>query len=526
MAETTETSVPVNKNKRHRKDKPWDTDDIDHASPLKFILPWKIDEFKPEDNVAGAFTQESSFATLFPKYREKYLREVWSAVTTALQHHASHILPAFTKHIILTSLSKQGIACTLDLIHGSMSVRTTRKTWDPYIIFKARDLIKLLARGTAIGQAVKILDDNVACDIIKIGGLVRNKERFVKRRQRIIGPDGSTLKAIELLTGCYVLVQGNTVSVMGPYKALKEVRRIVIDCMKNIHPIYRIKELMVKRELAKDPKLATESAPRERERQEGATNANATPLGDGSAPAPASAPATEKKEKPKKKVYTPFPPAQLPRKVDLELESGEYFLKAKDKEAREEAKRKAKQAEATAERKKEREEVYVAPAEEREATVQKGQAEESGQRRGRSGKKGKEESPILGVSMNVKHVHTRKPAPRANAAFIPNDWGSSYATTCLAFWETRYGCISHQNNSSSLETKTHKLSLSADIDQLLELNLSTIVPHPLLGLVPILFRGSHRLVEFEDFPTWQSDFAGLAYGHPTSGHTHTTANRV
>jgi rRNA processing protein Krr1/Pno1 len=38
-----------------------------------------------------------------------------------------------------------------------------------------------------------------------------------------------------------VLVQGSTVSVMGPYKSLKEVRRIVLDCMKNIHPIYRIK---------------------------------------------------------------------------------------------------------------------------------------------------------------------------------------------------------------------------------------------------------------------------------------------
>ena len=37
------------------------------------------------------------------------------------------------------------------------------------------------------------------------------------------------------------MVQGNTVSTMGPYKGLKEVRKIVIDCIKNIHPIYHIK---------------------------------------------------------------------------------------------------------------------------------------------------------------------------------------------------------------------------------------------------------------------------------------------
>ena len=42
------------------------------------------------------------------------------------------------------------------------------------------------ARALSI-QAVKILGDEMACDIIKIGGLVRNKDRFVKRRQRLIG---------------------------------------------------------------------------------------------------------------------------------------------------------------------------------------------------------------------------------------------------------------------------------------------------------------------------------------------------
>ncbi|RAK99200.1 KRR1 small subunit processome component [Aspergillus ibericus CBS 121593] len=314
----------------YKRDKPWDTDDIDK---------WKIDPFNAEDNVAGSFAEESSFATLFPKYREVYLKEAWPVVTRALE--------------------KFGIACTLDLVEGSMTVKTTRKTFDPAAILKARDLIKLLSRSVPVQQALKILEDDVACDIIKIRNQVRNKERFVKRRQRILGPNGSTLKALELLTSTYILVQGNTVAAMGPFKGLKEVRRIIDDCMANIHPIYHIKELMIKRELAKDPTLATESWDRF------LPNFKKRTLSKRRVPFKI----TDKS----KKVYTPFPPAPEKSKVDLQIESGEYFLSKEAKERAQKEEVMERQRLKREEKMKEREKAFV-PPEEIEAAEKKEKA--------------------------------------------------------------------------------------------------------------------------------------------------------
>ncbi|XP_046824641.1 KRR1 small subunit processome component homolog [Vespa crabro] len=296
------------------------------TGPVDNAWSLKIPAFKPEDN-PHRLLEESSFATLFPKYREQYLKEHWPLVQKALDEYA--------------------VKAELDLVEGSMTVKTTRKTWDPYIIVKARDMIKLMSRSVPFEQAVRVLEDNIGSDIIKISSFVRNKEKFVKRRQRLIGPNGCTLKSIELLTNCYVLVQGQTVSALGPYKGLQQVRRIAEDTMKNIHPIYNIKALMIKRELAKDPKLKNENWERF------LPKFNSKNVSKRKQP----------RKKREKKPYTPFPPPQQESKLDKQLMSGEYFLKEEQKRAKKKKEQEIRHEEAKKRRIERREQAFIPPEE-------------------------------------------------------------------------------------------------------------------------------------------------------------------
>lgn len=106
------------KKNKYRKDKPWDNDPS--------LDKWKIEPMK-EGEMQGELLEKSSFATLFPKYREKYIRECFG--------------------VVKKQLNTMGIKAELNVIEGSMTVWTTKKTYDPYAIIKARDIIKLLARS-------------------------------------------------------------------------------------------------------------------------------------------------------------------------------------------------------------------------------------------------------------------------------------------------------------------------------------------------------------------------------------------
>ena len=110
---------PIRKKDKYYKPKMWDNDPT--------LDKYEEPEFKQEDNPSGGVIEESSFAVLFPQYREKYIKEIWPLVKKSCK--------AFK------------ITAELNAVEGSMTVRTTRQTWDPYKIIRARDLIKLLARS-------------------------------------------------------------------------------------------------------------------------------------------------------------------------------------------------------------------------------------------------------------------------------------------------------------------------------------------------------------------------------------------
>ena len=78
----------------------WDSEDIDH---------WKIVDIKPGD-MSGPLLEESSFATLFPRYREKYLQQVWPHVKRTLKDLVNGVMSPITDNVVMfPSLSGCGV---------------------------------------------------------------------------------------------------------------------------------------------------------------------------------------------------------------------------------------------------------------------------------------------------------------------------------------------------------------------------------------------------------------------------------
>ena len=94
---------------------------------------------------------------------------------------------------------------------------------------------------------------------------------------------------------------------------------------------------------------------------------------------------TDKSRKP----YTPFPPPQEKSKVDLQIESGEYFLGKQAKERAAKERREEQQREKQAEKEMVKQKEFVPPQENNTASSKKEKKEKKRKRKEENGSEGK-----------------------------------------------------------------------------------------------------------------------------------------
>ena len=139
---------------------------------------------------------------------------------------------------------------------------------------------------------------------------------------------------------------------------------------------------MIKRELAKDPKLADQSWDRFLPKLPKKS--------------------LSKRRKPHvihdKKNKPLFPPPQQPRKIDLQMESGEYFMKGWEKKAKEKEGKEVARMEKKHEREEERKKDFVPPVEDVPKKKRKVE-DEGGETNGE--KKTKKRKKVVGEEVEV-----------------------------------------------------------------------------------------------------------------------------
>ena len=109
---------------------------------------------------------------------------------------------------------------------GIVTITAPEKTEDPVLAWKARDIIRAMARGFSPKNALSLIDDDMQLLVISLREVVGSSQSQMKRvAGRIIGENGRTRRVIEQTTETKISVYGKTVSVIGMSPGLDYARR-------------------------------------------------------------------------------------------------------------------------------------------------------------------------------------------------------------------------------------------------------------------------------------------------------------
>ena len=140
---------------------------------------------------------------------------------------------------------------------GSITITLSRKSTDPSLLLKAKDVVTAIGRGFAPEVAFRLIrNEDEIFDLIDLRVIFGRSESDIKRiKGRIIGAEGKTRKLIEELSEADVVVYGHTVGIIGSFEqadtAHNAVQMIIEGC--EHHTVYNY--LQKKRTELKKEKL-------------------------------------------------------------------------------------------------------------------------------------------------------------------------------------------------------------------------------------------------------------------------------
>ena len=111
---------------------------------------------------------------------------------------------------------------------GTVTISSTGESEDPVLAWKARDIVRAIARGFSPKNALTLIDEDMMLLVISLRDAVGTSPNQLRRvAGRIIGESGRTRRVIEQITGTKVTVYGHTVSIIGYTPGIDYARRAI-----------------------------------------------------------------------------------------------------------------------------------------------------------------------------------------------------------------------------------------------------------------------------------------------------------
>lgn len=116
---------------------------------------------------------------------------------------------------------------------------------NPVEEYEALTILDALDFGFSIKDAIRLTDENVVFRKLPIKQFTTRKN-LEEVRGRIIGREGKTLRAVEEVSGCGVVLHENTVGVIGPAENIEEATTALKSLIKGSKQanVYRFLERM------------------------------------------------------------------------------------------------------------------------------------------------------------------------------------------------------------------------------------------------------------------------------------------